>query len=436
MTGRRFWLVLFTGFAVLFLTTGHWYGTVSVDTQAADLEAYQLVHTGSLDLSDVKGLPDNPFLIRTDGGVVTDRTAGVILVGVPMQAALAPFEPSPDTAGVATAALLVAAALASLATVMAELGGGRRRAAACTVALGLGSAVWTVASSELWTHSAAALWLVLLLRAAQRERWWWAGSFALLATVTRVHLLLIAVLLVVAVTIAERRLRPLLLVGAGVAAATALLVSWNAAVFGHPGLTGGYYRQYVGVRLQEHGLVSQELEGFAGTLISPLRGVLLYTPVAIVAALGVWRGWRSAPSWARGAAIGAVLYLGVQLKVNGFYGGTAFFGNRLVVEALLVGAPLAYCGYLRAGAGARHAARVLAAVSIAVHATGAVFAGAASNYQQTEGRGWRIWLLHDVLRETGVAGETVFGVALLTALACAYGLPGKLLCRMRHRLAL
>lgn len=47
-----------------------------------------------------------------------------------------------------------------------------------------------------------------------------------------------------------------------------------------------------------------------------------------------------APAWVRASAVGGVLYAGVQLRANTWYGGHDYFGHRLLLECLVAASPL------------------------------------------------------------------------------------------------
>jgi hypothetical protein len=418
---RRVWAITVLLFGLLFVTTAHWWGTMSVDTRTADLAAWRLAHTGSLDVAAAPDLPVSPFLVHVHDQLVPDRTMGVVLLGVPLQLLLSPLHPSRDFPGTLTAALCTAVTLANILVTLLAFGADRRRAAGATVALGLGTATWTVASTELWSHTASLLWLSALLLALSRERIAWAAASTVPLVWSRPHLALIPLAIGLALLAERRSLRPIVTFGAaGIAAFGGLLV-WNDWIYGRPSLTGAYYGDYVGTRLTSTGTAAANswLENVLGTGFSPLRGVFLYSPVVAFALVCAYLGWRHSPAWARGALVGGAAYLAVQLKLNGFSGGAAFFGNRLVLESLLLGTPTAYVGYLRLAPRRPQVvplARLLAGISIAVHATGALLSGAAPNYLDPA-HPWRTWLLLDDLRATWPLGGWVLAVAVAGCLA-------------------
>lgn len=438
MTDRRLWLFTFLGFALLFLTTAHWWGTMSVDTKAADYASWRLAHTGSLDLSGVRDLPANPFFVPAGERIIPDRTMGVILLGVPLQLLLSPLRLSPDVAGVMTAALCAAATLANVLLTLVKLGARRLQALSAASVLGLGTAVWTVASTELWSHTASLLWLSTMLLALSVNRLSWAALTTIPLVWSRPHLALVPAAIGIGILMENRRIRPALAFAVAGLISLGGLWLWNDWIYGHPSLTGAYYGQYVGPRLTatSGAAASSWLENLLGTVFSPLRGVLLYSPITALAAVCAVYGWRRCPAWVRGAAVGGLAYLAVQLKLNDFTGGAAFFGNRLILESLLLATPLAFLGYVDIAKGRPRVhvlAKVLAGISVTIHLTGALLSGAAPNYIDPI-HPWRTWLLWQDLQATRLAGVLILVAGAVVA-AAVTGAP-RLARTLRGRMAL
>ena len=139
-------------------------------------------------------------------------------------------------------------------------------------------------------------------------------------------------------------------------------------------LTGIYTRRIDALEAVAGSTLLDDLGNVVLLLVSPLRGLLPYTPIALVVLPGVRRAVTDAPAWLRGVAVGGVGYVVVQGLVNSYTGGDAFFGARLALEALVVWWPL----LVRAGWRAwdeRPARRSLlvaaAAISVGLHALGA-----------------------------------------------------------------
>jgi hypothetical protein len=114
-------------------------------------------------------------------------------------------------------------------------------------------------------------------------------------------------------------------------------------------------------------------EGFVGLLVSPSRGLLIYSPVMLVAAAGIWRsfaeGWRSPLPWCS-LALAAQYALYASYAV--WWGGHTF-GPRYLIDVLPVAVPLAAVAMSRPRWGpiARLTMAVALAWSVVVAATGA-----------------------------------------------------------------
>lgn len=160
--------------------------------------------------------------------------------------------------------------------------GVRRFGLWATLAAALGSNVWTVASQSLWQHGPAALALtlsMLLLMDPNRTRV--RGILAGLTTVSLVCFRMIDILFAVAIVIWVLRNRrdtlawflpmPVLCLG--------LLTAYN---YYHFGSVLGGQAQLEALHPEIHGVSSawsgNPIEGGAGTLISPSRGLFIFTP--------------------------------------------------------------------------------------------------------------------------------------------------------------
>ncbi len=65
------------------------------------------------------------------------------------------------------------------------------------------------------------------------------------------------------------------------------------------------------------------------------------------------RAWRELPDWSRWLAVGGVAYTLVQGQLNGFSGGSGFYGYRLTLELLVCVFPAYALSVPRPGRGLR-----------------------------------------------------------------------------------
>jgi alpha-1,2-mannosyltransferase len=115
----------------------------------------------------------------------------------------------------------------------------------------------------------------------------------------------------------------------------ALLVSYNGLLFGTWGPSNGHeLGGSVGVHWSDLPV------NIGGALVSPTRGLLVFYPVLLLALPTLRSAIRAARPWQLAAAIGGTAGLLVQLALNRYSGGDTFFGPRLMIEPLVLWAPL------------------------------------------------------------------------------------------------
>ena len=365
------WLAVFATTAVIYLVTCHRGPVVSIDTAAANAPSWWFVHHGTFFLDGYH--TKNPWFFDAGGHLVSNRMGGAILFGLPLQALFAGVHASANAVGALTAALASAAAIANLSLVFRRLGASLGLALAASACLALGTGMWTVSSAELWTHTANCFWLSCALLALTRNRTLLAGLLIAPVIPTRPHL--VVVIAVIGLWLAIKRRSWVTLTNFAVPAFVSLvaLLAWNDHIYGTVTIGGGYAGREDALTGSD-GAVWTFVRDVAGTLGSPLRGVLLYSPIIIVAVLCIPAGWRRAPDWARAALVGGVLYEVIQLRLNRFSGGTLFYSNRLVLELFLLASPIVVCGYQEWRARGSHRAAIaqaLTAISVSIHALGA-----------------------------------------------------------------
>jgi hypothetical protein len=123
--------------------------------------------------------------------------------------------------------------------------------------------------------------------------------------------------------------------------------------------------------------------GFAGLTVSPSRGLLIFSPVVVIAMLGAWRAWRSSPATdlvllARYSSLAAVVILLTYSKFIVWWGGHGF-GPRYLTDAMpfvgflfTPGFAFVWDGKARVGGGlVKTAAAAVLAYSIFIQAVGA-----------------------------------------------------------------
>ncbi|MGH7264705.1 MAG: hypothetical protein ACREMB_07595 [Candidatus Rokuibacteriota bacterium] len=242
-----------------------------------------------------------------------------------------------------------------------------------------GTSTWSVASQGLWGHGPAQLFMAAAIYAALRGavdgRFFAASGLAAgLMVASRPTTILVAAALL---AYGLRRDLPSGIRGVvGFGAATAPVVLYNVRYFGS--LQGGYGHV---IALQEtiHGVAgawSTPLgEGLLGLLLSPSRGLLVYSPILALAVVGV----VSSVALPRGHLLHYLaLGLGASLLVLGKYSvwwAGHSFGPRLLGDFLPALAVffVPIWGRLTRRRAGRALVLVLFAVSVAVQLVGAFY---------------------------------------------------------------
>ncbi len=349
------------GLLVVLLSNGRPIG--SGDARPTERVAASLAQEADLDLDEYPEV-EEPFARTVDGHRVSIYPVLSAVLAAPLFAVARAFFALDET-GTAVVGKVAAALFSSLAAAVLFLTVGRRRpvedAVLTAAVFALGTSLWST-SQALWQHPAAALFLSLAVLFVVRsgEDPVWAGRaglpLALAAAARHADVLLVAVL---AVGIAIRRPRQIarLLLWASPPVAFVLLYQWM--YFGAPwrhGFSGtlGRFNEAWGV-------------GHAGLLVSPAKGLLVFTPVVIVAALGMVRAFRRGERWLVGTlAAAAVAHWILMGRWSEWHGG-ASWGPRMMTDVL----PLLFL-FLPEGLDVLPSVGpVLAAVSVAAQALGA-----------------------------------------------------------------
>ena len=303
----------------------------SGDTGALEKTAGSLVEHGTFVLSE-DGSPD-PFTRPVPGGRVSIYPALPALMAAPVFLACGLlFDLNP--AGLQVAGKLSAALLAALAvSIMARSYSRRvspRLALGSALLFGLGTSVYST-SQALWQHPAALLFMAVALDALARveaasptDQWrpgLIAASSLSLAAACRPAVIPMSAALFVFLLLRARPHAARLVMAACVPAA--FVAAYNTTFFGAawrfgPGLEGRFLSAFP--------------ESIAGLLISPARGLLVFTPIALVAFLGLFAAARRA-SLARGLLFAVLIHVSFLATWNEWHGGESF-GPRLLTDLL------------------------------------------------------------------------------------------------------
>ena len=275
---------------------------------------------------------------RLGGHVCSIFPPGVALLALPIlvPAVLAGVAPS-DVTALLLLGHLVAAMLEAIAALLLWSVVGRFVSARWSLGLVLlyflATSVRTVGSQALWQHGgvhlaiATALWLVLAEAPISRRRELLAGLALGLGTVAR------QTTAIVVPGIARRRAALHTVAGFGVGLIPLLV--YNAIAFDNP------FEQGYGSKP----FATPVLEGLYGLLLSPSRGVLIYTPYLVFATAALALAWRRPGQVARrlrGLGITAAATLVLYATYTEWWGGRVFGARFLDDLAPILFAALAW----------------------------------------------------------------------------------------------
>jgi hypothetical protein len=384
-TGRTA-AALFVALVVIYNANGREIGTV--DSQPAKFTARELAVRGTLVLDRVvaerPGLAERAAFARDRQGHVRSAypLPSALIAAIPATvlhySGLVDLEAplGPNLVAALTASILTAAAVTFVFLSISRLAP-PGVALLAAVSVGIGTNYWAVVSRTLWQHEtvafgmALALWAWLRPGSQIRSRDLWLGGLGLgLAGAARPQVApLVAMMLV---WIASRAGARATMVPAAVVALAAILsVTTNYVWFGH--VLGGASRLEA-VHPETHGvegtISATPWVGALGLLVSPSRGLLVFSPIVLTALAavrsrrtGLGLGWLAA---------GVLLQFAVYAAYSVWWGGHTY-GPRYTMDLLVPMGPAIGLGLARLtrAAWGRIVTIVLLVWSVGVAAAGA-----------------------------------------------------------------
>jgi len=200
-----------------------------------------------------------------------------------------------------------------------------------TLLFALGTANWSTASQALWQHTFGQLAIIGCLYSIERfsashseSRWYWiAGGFAACALAIRPTNLALMPALALVLWLQPARPAHYIRVFVFPVLAAALIAAYNFAVF--HSFAGGY----------PAALDGRLFDGLLGILLSPGRGLLIYTPIAIFALAAFAPRARESRRQHRlvviAASVFSLLHIGFIAIWPAWWGGYCW-GPRLLTE--------------------------------------------------------------------------------------------------------
>jgi hypothetical protein len=345
---------------VLLIANGRPIG--SADARPTERVAASLVREADFDLDEFPDV-EEPFARSVGAHRVSIYPIASAVLAAPVFAAAGALFAF-DEAGLALAGKWSASLFSAAAAALLYLAVGRRRphreALWTAVVFALGTGVWAT-SQALWQHPAAVLALAGALYCAVRaeEDDAWAGRAGLplaLAVAARYADVVLAGMLALGIALRWPRRIPAMLAWA--APPIAAVLAYHGAYFGSP---------------LAHGLVGAGRfdaawgEGHLGLLVSPAKGLLVFTPVVLMAAAGLVRAFRQGDRWLASTCAAAALAHWILVGRWGLWHGGECWGPRMMTDAL----PLLLLFLPEGFDLAPRLTVALGAVSVAVQALGA-----------------------------------------------------------------
>ncbi|HEY2296580.1 MAG TPA: hypothetical protein VGH43_02530 [Jatrophihabitans sp.] len=312
--------------------------------------------------------------------VVTSRTPGLVLLAAPLYRIWPGAGPADQLPASLLAAVITAAAVASLAVLFSKLAS-RRVALVAALIAAFATTTWTVSGSALWPHGPDQLFLIIAMSGLAAGTAARAGLGFALCMLVRPPLAIVAAVAGLAFSWARRSLRPAITIGLisglGLLAFVAYADHyWHSGQAGGGALSGATVHGYHGSFFDVSPAAMLDLaEKIGSALVAPNHGILPYSPFLLVLAFGLPAAWRNAPGWVRSSAVGGVLYFVIQMKSEVFDGGTNFWGYRYPLETLTLMAPLlllAWTHWVSRGLRRRAAFAALVVASVGMQVIGAL----------------------------------------------------------------
>ncbi len=364
----------------------------SYDSQPTKFAARELLLRGTLGLNHVVGAvpqyAERPaFVLARDGryrsaySPVPSIAAAVIaypLVPLHLLDLRSPLAPARIAVG---AASVLTALAVGLLYMTARRRTSRRTAILLSMGLGLGTGLWCTISRTLWQHETALFGMAIATAAfaAADERLdlrqaVWVGIGLALAGAARPQLApMVAVLLAGVWARSPRRAAVAATAIAGGAAAILMIMNWRW--FGAPLGALSVLQDVNNAVHDTRGWIDWRFGGLAGLLVSPSRGLLIFSPIVAVAFAGFTDAFRA--PWVsplRWCALGAAAQFLVYGGYSVWWGGHTY-GPRYMLDVLPLLVPLAAAALARIHMRPAAVAACGAALawSITLAATGAFF---------------------------------------------------------------
>ena len=350
----------------------------AVDTIPSRFLPYSLLREGNFDLDEFRflytqGVP--AYLIQSGGHVVSAYPPGPAILALPFYLLPILGRVPPQSKLLIDVEKLAAAVLTALSVALMYATirrlSDQKEALILSLIYAFGTSSLSISSQALWQHGPSQLFLAAslycLVRGMEQPGWAALSGLTLgLAVLCRPTDLLIAIPLAAYVFHAHRKLTYLFTLLT--LPAVAFMLLYNQRHFGAATRMGYDQGFFSGGAWN-----TSFFDGLAGILLSPSRGLFIYSPVFVLSLSGMYIAWRRSGNLLykyMGVAVVSVIVL--YSKWGHWWGGWAF-GPRLLADLtpLLTLLIVPVYQHLTTSPVLRGTLYALAAVSIAIHALGA-----------------------------------------------------------------
>jgi len=303
----------------------------SGDTVPAELLPISVLREGNLDFNEFERSADLPYyFIRHGGRVLSAYPVVAGLLAVPVYAAASLFGADlfsrRQHLALAAAILITSGSVVFMFLALRRLSQSSRQALGFAYLYAFGTCVWSVASTALWQHTASLLFLsgaLWLMFASTRP-----GAAGLLVGCAIASRPTDALLFAFAI--------PYLLLRRRTGRARFVLLMAIPIT-----LVALYSKHYLGSwslgqRFPTEGLGGDLRAGLAGVLISPSRGLLIFSPFLVAGVVGIVAAARRRSDddvLLLTLAAGAIAVILLYAKWGMWWGGTSF-GYRLILDVV------------------------------------------------------------------------------------------------------
>lgn len=212
-----------------------------------------------------------------------------------------------------------------------------------TIAYALGTSSWSISSQDLWQHGASQLFLIitvyLLLKSKKTDLFYVLIGLSIgLAVAARYLNIIFAALFLIYILYRYRQ--KIVATILGVILPVSLVAIYQSYYLDKPWQTGYSCGPFINRSVScIEGWHSNFWDGFGGLLVSPSRGLFVFTPFLIISLLGIWKIWNKKKIenqldnilLFKYISVGVIIFTIIMSKWWAWYGGYTY-GPRMMVD--------------------------------------------------------------------------------------------------------